>query len=321
MSAKLMGRVWDLDLPHPHQSILLALADHADHEGHNVYPSIGLIAWKSGYSPRQTKRIMLELVERGLLIKVREAHAARPTEYRIDLSAGELKPPYDSSEHTEAKHGYLRGAKMTPQTGCQDDPPNLFDMSPQGVPSATVGGDIAVTPEPSIEPSEEPPDPPLAPPEDGGGGSEESAQQRFMQSFREPREGWERTANGRGRRQRASRRGGKPVPVPAAPPPDPEPVASLNGDAGAAQAEWDRVLDVVRQSVDAPVVAIWLDPLTVAGRGQDGALVLTGETAQVGWAIERFGRLLDAAAESVGVKVRIARHGATVSEVRPPGAG
>ena len=61
MSAKLMGQVWDLDLPHNQAWVLMALADHADHEGNNVYPGLGLLRYKTGYSERQIRRVLDEL--------------------------------------------------------------------------------------------------------------------------------------------------------------------------------------------------------------------------------------------------------------------
>lgn len=93
MSSKIMGAVWDLDLPHHKQSILLAMADHADHLGNNVFPSVGLVAWKTGYSPRQTVRIVHELVKDGLLVLVNERKGTSK-HYRIDLSKGKPKEPY-----------------------------------------------------------------------------------------------------------------------------------------------------------------------------------------------------------------------------------
>jgi hypothetical protein len=44
MSAKQTGLVWELDLPHNEAWVLMAMADHADHDGQNVYPGIPLLA-------------------------------------------------------------------------------------------------------------------------------------------------------------------------------------------------------------------------------------------------------------------------------------
>ena len=69
MSAKLMGQVWDLDLPHHEQSVLLALADHADHMGRNAHPGVELLAWKTGYSERQVQRILHALEAHRIIVR------------------------------------------------------------------------------------------------------------------------------------------------------------------------------------------------------------------------------------------------------------
>jgi len=68
MSGKIMGAVWELALSRPKQVVLLAMADHADHEGRNVRPSVPLVAWKTGYSERQVQRIIGQLISDGLLV-------------------------------------------------------------------------------------------------------------------------------------------------------------------------------------------------------------------------------------------------------------
>ena len=61
MSAKITGQVWDLQLPRMEAQILFAMADHAHHEGGHVFPSQALIAWKTGYSIRQIRRVQENL--------------------------------------------------------------------------------------------------------------------------------------------------------------------------------------------------------------------------------------------------------------------
>ena len=63
MSIKIMSQVWELDLPHNVQSIFLALADHADDDGY-CYPSVGRLAWRTGYGVRQVQRTLKELRDR-----------------------------------------------------------------------------------------------------------------------------------------------------------------------------------------------------------------------------------------------------------------
>lgn len=56
-----MGLVWGLDLPKPLKFTLLALADHADHDGGNARPSVGLLAWKTGDDRRTIQRHLRDL--------------------------------------------------------------------------------------------------------------------------------------------------------------------------------------------------------------------------------------------------------------------
>lgn len=108
MSVKAMARVWELELHHSERLVLLALADHADHLGANIYPSVGLIAWKSGYSESQVRRIMRQLVAAGFLKVMRNGGGrGNPTVYRFDLEAGTVKAP-----HVNGDGG--SGGSMTP---------------------------------------------------------------------------------------------------------------------------------------------------------------------------------------------------------------
>jgi hypothetical protein len=69
MSGKSTGLVWDMRLGRgPLKTVLLAYADHADHEGKNMHPSIGLIVWKTELSESTVHRCVNELIELGLLI-------------------------------------------------------------------------------------------------------------------------------------------------------------------------------------------------------------------------------------------------------------
>lgn len=93
MSAKMMGKVWELVLTPAKQTVLLAYADHADHNGENIRPGVPLIAWKTGYSDRQVQRITKQLVEDGLLV-VRETRKSKATRYGLDFSKGVTKPAF-----------------------------------------------------------------------------------------------------------------------------------------------------------------------------------------------------------------------------------
>ena len=69
MSGKATGKVWDMRLGSgPLKTVLLAYADHADHEGNNMFPSIELIVYKTEYSEATVHRCVKKLIEDGLLI-------------------------------------------------------------------------------------------------------------------------------------------------------------------------------------------------------------------------------------------------------------
>lgn len=134
MSVQAMARVWDLDLPHAERLVLLALADHADHVGDNIYPSIGLIAWKTGYSSRQVQRIIKSLIQMEILCVIDQPEG-QTTIYRMDLKAGTVKEPYLRQN--------VRGDKMS---GVTKRPPKPRQ-------NVTPTPDIAMSPKPPVEPS------------------------------------------------------------------------------------------------------------------------------------------------------------------------
>jgi hypothetical protein len=107
MSIKLMTMVWDLDLPHDQQLILLALADHADDDGYHCYPSVAYIGWKCGYSERAVQRILrkLETAELITVRRYRKGGRGHATEYRVQPWKGVKKPPFIREE---------KGDELTP---------------------------------------------------------------------------------------------------------------------------------------------------------------------------------------------------------------
>lgn len=127
-----MGRVYEVELSHGQQAVLLAMADHGDDDGSKVFPSVNKIAWKTGYKRRHVQRMIGELRESGVLVEVAPPTRRLPTEYRVDVHAGTAKSPYVADD--------TRG-DIYDTEGCPPGPPGV---SPS-------------TPKPSEEPSEETP--------------------------------------------------------------------------------------------------------------------------------------------------------------------
>jgi hypothetical protein len=96
MSVKIMAQVWELDIDHSDLIVLLAMADHADDDGQNCYPSVGYLAWKSGYSDRQIRRVLRTLEFTGIITRVAHEEGGRgyATEYRIDPAKGDKKSAF-----------------------------------------------------------------------------------------------------------------------------------------------------------------------------------------------------------------------------------
>lgn len=148
MSAKIMGLVWDLKLSPAERIVLLAMADHADHDGDNIWPSIGRLAWKTDYSERQVKRIIKDLRDAGILVVTQGATPSTPNHYRINLAAGIQKEAYKTG-----KNKNKRGDILTPRKRGDILTPGDIAMSPPGDTGDTPRGDIAMSPKPSWEPS------------------------------------------------------------------------------------------------------------------------------------------------------------------------
>jgi|GEM_PF-1692318 len=169
MSVKIMGAIWDLDLPHELAWVLMAYADHADHEGRNCYPGISLIAYKTGYSQRQVQRCTAELISRGILVVERPGGGrGKPTLYSIDLARAHRKTPDESPLENGDKMSPIpgNGDKMSPISSAPEPErvtpePERVTSEPERVTKPCQKGDIAMSPEPLtvklltvIEPSE-----------------------------------------------------------------------------------------------------------------------------------------------------------------------
>lgn len=128
---------------------MISLADHADDDGNNVFPSVGYTAWKTDYSERQVQRTLGELRAAGLLVAVSGQKGGRnkTTRYRIDLSKGVSKEPFKGTASANTEDD------VNPDTLSPLDPVNPDTVSPfeelkgdndgtERVTSAVLKGDI-----------------------------------------------------------------------------------------------------------------------------------------------------------------------------------
>lgn len=88
MSAKVFGKVWELQIDPIEKLVLLALADHADHEGNNVRPGNKLLCAKTGLSERTIGLKIADFLERGILLPVQTTTGrGNIREFAIDVDA------------------------------------------------------------------------------------------------------------------------------------------------------------------------------------------------------------------------------------------
>lgn len=128
MSGKISGIVWEADLPQNEKYVLLAYADHADHEGLGVFPSVGLIAWKTGYSERNIPRIKNKLIKKKILQNTGFTSVGVPI-YRIVVT---------------------NIPKLPPRKQVNDDKLSVDDNLSGGDTIVSGGGDTIVSPKPSV---------------------------------------------------------------------------------------------------------------------------------------------------------------------------
>lgn len=162
MSAKLMGQVFDLDLPPNEKFVLIAYYDHAAHNGRDIFPAIGLVASKTGYSEREVQRVTRMLESNRFLI----ADGIGP--HGVHKWRAPVKKTVNRAGKEEWDLIDPRGDNMTPQGLMPEVPPtgggdNLSPQDEPGVTSVQGGGDIGasggvtpVSPKPSISTTDEP---------------------------------------------------------------------------------------------------------------------------------------------------------------------
>lgn len=134
MSIRVMTEVWGCAFEASEQSVMLVLADFADDDGANCYPSLGRVAWRTGFNVRTVRRIVSGLRDRGVLVALGPTSAVAdkryaPTEYRLDLSGVTRKAPYDPRAYSD--EGGSRGDRGRIEVG-QDVRPDAIEGGSRG---------------------------------------------------------------------------------------------------------------------------------------------------------------------------------------------
>lgn len=129
MSVRLMSRVWDAKLQPSDKLILLCLADFADDDGKNCFPSINRVARKVGMSARTVKRHLAAFRESDWL-RVLEQGGGRSNPTRYQILYADL--PINSD-------------RLTPFENRKGD-----NGGKERVTTVTIKGDTTMSPDPSV---------------------------------------------------------------------------------------------------------------------------------------------------------------------------
>jgi hypothetical protein len=124
VSIRLMSDVWRLDLPTVEKMVLLVIADHANDEGTQSYPSQATIATKASISVRTVQRAVNNLCAQGYIRMTKHAGGSadcredrRPHLYQINLNA--LR-----GDNVTRRTNDTNGVTITPSTGGHSRPMN-----------------------------------------------------------------------------------------------------------------------------------------------------------------------------------------------------
>lgn len=138
MSVAVMTLVWNSQLPPNWKLVLLAYADHANDDGTSVYPGEGLMVEKTSYSAGTVRRITAELVEAGLLERVKSGYRGQRAEFTVVVP--NLKG-YQDERLSKGAHLDAKGAHLGEERRASGDEKPLTGDTPNVI-------------EPSVEPSE-----------------------------------------------------------------------------------------------------------------------------------------------------------------------
>lgn len=149
MSVKIMGLVWEAPLPRDQKFILLCYADHANHDGGDIWPAKERIQKMTSYSERSVFTITASLVEAGIMI--REGRTASGT-VRYRINRAKLETMIYQAGHTAIPKNISAPGVLLEEE--QNGGAEFAGVQNLQVQKTTKGGADSA-PKPSVEPSRE----------------------------------------------------------------------------------------------------------------------------------------------------------------------
>lgn len=263
--------------------VLLSLANHAHADGSHAFPSAGTIRREARLRSKRTVLYALQALEHGGAIRRTGVGPNRAVEYRINM--GEDGLAYRTATHKEtvqrekrAKGGLeTDGATVAPppksaSEGATVAPSTVQPTTAEGATSARVtikpseNRPLTVTPDPSRAAER------TAPPRPPSGERPEkpvTERKRDLRAYEQALAAW--------------------APCPG------DDVDPLFVDS------WQRALGECRATVGESTYHLWLRTVHVHGLTDDGTLIVGADPDRATYMGDRYGRLVIAAAQSVGI--------------------
>ena len=152
MSSKLLGHVWDLDLPdHATKLVLLRLADSANDETGECWPSLKHIQDKCNIKSKNTIRRALEILEQlGLVVVIkRKLTATQNTSNLYKLNIKKILNPSSelggSNSELGGSNSELGGSNSELGGGSNSEPRTNNSFEPINFPPAKAGKKFVYT--------------------------------------------------------------------------------------------------------------------------------------------------------------------------------
>ena len=139
MSSKLLGHVWDLDLPdHSTKLVLLRLADSANDETGECWPSLKHIQDKCNIKSKNTIRRALEILEQlGLVVVIKRKLTA--TQNTSNLYRLNIKKILNPSFELGGSNSELGGSNSELEGGSNSEPRTNNSFEPINESNSTSG--------------------------------------------------------------------------------------------------------------------------------------------------------------------------------------
>ena len=148
MSIGLMQAAFNLVIPSTDKFVLVALANHAHHDGTGAYPSVARLARQTSFSERCVQKALRRLEKASLIVPIGSVQGGRgdTVEYKIILDnpqKGERRSSFQRSKGRTwrqkwVKHGAKKGEPGSPES-------SLTVLEPAADAAvASVGGALAL---------------------------------------------------------------------------------------------------------------------------------------------------------------------------------